>query len=340
MRAAVIERYGPPQVLELRDVAEPEPGPTEVLVRVRACGVCYHDLLVRQGKYKSVRLPRIPGHEAAGEVARVGSAVRNLKPGDRVLVAAFQFCGLCAPCRRGRNDLCAAPTGTPGTDEDGGYAEFMKSPAVCLNPLPAGIGWEEAAAIPCVAATALTAVRDVAGVRPGDRVLVTGAGGGLGAHAVQLARIFGGEAIAVTSSTDKVKRLEDLGAARVVCAPADEVPARVKKATGGRGVDVVIDCVGTATLEASLRCLAPGGRLALIGAITGQAVPIKPAVLVLKSLTIGGSSRQADLADVVELVVSGRLRLVVSRTLPLEQAAESHRLLESRASFGRIALLP
>jgi 2-desacetyl-2-hydroxyethyl bacteriochlorophyllide A dehydrogenase len=340
MRAAIIERYGGPEVLALRQVPEPEPGPTEVVVRVRACGVCYHDLLVRQGKYKSVRLPRIPGHEAAGEVSRVGAAVARFRPGDRVVVAAFQFCGLCPPCRRGRNDLCAAPAGTPGTDEDGGYAEYMKSPAVCLTPLPATIGWEDATAIPCVAATALTAVRDVTRVSPGERVLITGAGGGLGVHAIQLARIYGGEVLAATSSADKVRRLEELGAGRVVCAPPEELPGRIREATDGRGVDAVIDCVGTGTLDASLRCLAAGGRLALIGAVTGDAVPIKPAVLVLKSLTIGGTSRQADLADVIELVASGRLRLVVSRALPLEEAAESHRLLESRASFGRIALVP
>jgi 2-desacetyl-2-hydroxyethyl bacteriochlorophyllide A dehydrogenase len=340
MRAAIIDKYGGPEVLAVRQVPEPRPGPTEVVVRVRACGVCYHDLLVRQGRYKAVRLPRIPGHEAVGEVASAGAAVSRFKPGDRVLVAAFQFCGLCPPCRRGRNDLCEAPAGTPGTDDDGGYAEFMKSPAVCLTPLPAAIGWQEATAIPCVAATALTAVRDVTGVRPGDRVLVTGAGGGLGVHAIQLAQVFGGDVIAATTSPDKVRRLEEIGAARVICTAPEEMPGRVKQATGGRGVDAVIDCVGTGTLDASLRCLAPGGRLALIGAVTGDAVPIKPAVLVLKNLTIGGSSRQADLADVVDLAASGRLRLIVSRTLPLEEAAESHRLLESRASFGRIALVP
>jgi NADPH:quinone reductase-like Zn-dependent oxidoreductase len=112
----------------------------------------------------------------------------------------------------------------------------------------------------------------------------------------------------------------------------------VKEITGGRGATAVIECVGTATLEASLRSLGNGGRVALVGAVTGEAVPIKPAVLVLKNLWIGGTSRQADLADVVELVVSGRLRLIVPRALPLAEAAEAHRLLESRTSFGRVAL--
>lgn len=340
MRAVLIERYGGPEVLRCAEVERPRAGPTEVVVRVRACGVCYHDLLVRQGKYRRVRLPRIPGHEVAGEVAEAGSAVTRFRTGDRVVVAAFQFCGLCPRCRQGRNDLCEAPLGTPGTDEDGGYAEYMRSPEVCLTRLPEPIGWEDASALPCAAATALVAVRDVAGVRPGDSVLVTGAGGGLGVHAIQIARLFGGEVIASTSSEEKAARLPELGASHVICGPADQIPARVKALTGGRGVSAVIECVGTVTLEPSLRSLAAGGRVALIGAVSGDAIPIVPAVLVLKNLLLGGSSRQADLAEVVSLVASGALRPIVSRALPLEEAAEAHRLLESRGSFGRIALRP
>ncbi|MCI0371174.1 MAG: zinc-binding dehydrogenase, partial [candidate division NC10 bacterium] len=164
-------------------------------------------------------------------------------------------------------------------------------------------------------------------------------GGGLGVHAVQLARLYGGEVIAATTSGDKAALLPALGAAHVVCGPVDALAGEVKKLTGGKGASVVIECVGTATLQASLRSLAPGGRLALIGAVSGEAVPIKPAVLVLKNLQLAGCSRQADLAGVVDLVLSGGLKPIVSRALPLEEAAEAHRLLEARASFGRLALV-
>lgn len=338
MKAILVERYGGPEVLRVAEVDTPRPGPTDALVRVRACGVCYHDLLMRQGRFRNLKLPQIPGHEVAGEVAEVGAAVTHLKPGDRVIVAAFRFCGVCPACRQGRNDQCQASAGAPGAEEDGGYAEVVRAPAVCLTRLPESISWEEAAALPCAAATALEAVRDVAQVRPGDRVLVTGASGGVGVHAIQLARLFGAEVIAATTSQEKAKLLPDLGAHAVVCGPADQMARRVKETAGGRGVSVVIECVGTATMEASLHALAPGGRMALVGAITGDPVPIKPAVLVLKNLSIHGTSRQADLAEVVELVESGRLRPIVSRSLPLAEAAESHRLLEGRASFGRIAL--
>ncbi|MEE9219340.1 MAG: alcohol dehydrogenase catalytic domain-containing protein [Acidobacteriota bacterium] len=337
MRAALFDRFGGPEVLHTREVPDPEIGPNDVRVRVRACGVCYHDLLARQGRYRGLKLPRIPGHEAAGEVAEVGTAVRHVARGERVLVAASLVCGVCPPCRRGRIDLCQAAGGAPGEEPDGGYAEYQRVPSACVTRLPESISWEEAAALPCAAATALEAVRAVADVRPGDRVLVTGSGGGLGVHAIQLARLYGAEVIAATTSEAKAKRLAELGAAEVICGPIDSLAARVKQITGG-GVTAVIDCVGTATLEASLRSLVPGGRLALIGAISGDPVPVKPAVLVLKNLRIGGTTRQADLADVVDLVTSGRLRPIVSRSFALEEAAEAHRLLESRASFGRVAL--
>ena len=340
MKAVLIERYGGPEVLRCADVERPRILPTEVLVRVRASGVCFHDLLIRQGKYKNIQLPCIPGHEVAGEVAEVGSAVFAFREGERVVVAAFLFCGICPSCRQGRTDECETPPGAPGTQKEGGYAEYLRAPAVCLTRLPEGIPWEEAAAIPCAAATALDAVRNVARVGPGDKVLVTGAAGGVGVHAVQIARFAGAEVIAATGSKEKAARLQELGAHHVVCGPADRLAAQVKVITGGRGATAVIECVGTATLEASLRSLRAGGRLALIGAVTGDAVPVKPAVLVLKNLTIRGSSRQADLAEVVEWVAAGRLRLVVPRVLPLEEAAEAHRLLESRASFGRVALRP
>ncbi len=338
MRAVFIEQYGDPDVLRCGHAPDPSPGPGEALVRVHTCGVCYHDVLMRQGKYRDVRLPRITGHEVAGEVAGLGPGVSGLEVGDRVLVPTWLSCGVCAHCRKRQIEFCEAPRRMPGHDEDGGYAELMRAPAVCLTRFPESIPWDQAAALPCAAATALEAVRSVAGVKPGDSVLVTGAGGGLGVHAIQLSRLHGARVIASTTSERKAELLEELGAHHVVCGPAEALARSVKKLTGGSGVTVVIDCVGTTTFEASLRSLAAEGRMALIGAVSGDAVPIKPAVLVLKDLTVRGCSRQASLTDVVDLVVSGSLRPIVSRTLGLEEAAEAHRLLESRESFGRIVL--
>ncbi|MCZ6778168.1 MAG: alcohol dehydrogenase catalytic domain-containing protein [Acidobacteria bacterium] len=338
MRAVLIDRYGGPEVLRFGEARDPSPGPGEALVRVRTCGVCYHDVLMRQGKYRDVRLPRIIGHEVAGEVACLGPDVSGLEVGDRVLVPTWLSCGVCAHCQERQNELCEAPGRMPGHDEDGGYAELMCAPATCLTRFPESIPWDQAAALPCAAATALEAVRGVAGVKPGDSVLVTGAGGGLGVHATQLSRLHGARVIASTTSKHKAQLLEDLGADHVICGPAEGLAKSVKALTGGTGVTVVIECVGTATFEASLRSLAAEGRMALIGAVSGDTVPIKPAVLVLKDLTISGCSRQARLTDVVDLVVSGSLRPIVSRTLGLNEAAEAHRLLESRESFGRIIL--
>lgn len=342
MKAVVMRQFGGPEVLGVEEVETPRIGPRDVLLKVGACGVCYLDTIVRSGLRSRAKLPLVLGHEIAGEVAEVGAEVAGLSPGDRVTSMVRETCGSCAYCRDGRETLCETTSGTFGIVEDGGYAEFMKVPARALTKLPPEIPFEHAAIFTCVLGTALHAIRNKGQVKPGDTVLVTGAGGGLGIHSIQIARLCGGRVIAVTTSESKADAIREAGADQVVVARDPDFSKEVKRLAGGKGVDVVIENVGSAVFPGSFRSLRPGGRMVFIGELTGTPVPLNPALLILKELHLVGSENATwtELREVVELVRAGRLRPVVSQVLPLEAAADAHRMLLERKSRGRLVLRP
>jgi acryloyl-coenzyme A reductase len=341
VKAILLERFGDADMLEIRDVEVPRPSAGEVLIRVRACGVCYHDVLSRAGLMRrGMKMPAILGHEVAGEVAELGPGVTWLREGDRVASTQRRsVCGRCRYCRTGGETLCAERRFL-GHEVEGGYAEYVVVSADNLARIPAVTPFEEAAILACAIGTGLNAIRDVGRVRSGETVLVTGAGGGLGVHAVQLARLSGARVLAVTTSPNKVDRLHELGADEVIQATEGRFADRVREATGSEGVDVVIDNVGGKVFDEARRSMARRGRFVMVGEVSSDSVSLNLAQLFLRGLELRSavSTTQRQLEDVVALVGRGRARPIVGQTLPLAEAAAAHRALEARSPFGRVVL--
>ena len=343
MRAVVTERAGDYDVMRLADVPVPALGPRDVLVRNFASGVCYHDHLIRAGVMKrGITFPLILGHEGAGVVEAVGNAVRSLAPGNRVACTQWtENCGLCRYCRTNREPLCAQRKFF-GHDRDGTYAELFKIQEDSLLPLPAEISFEEGAILSCAIGTVLAALRDVGRTQAGDHVLVTGAGGGLGVHAVQMAKLCGATVIAQTTSPEKAKLIRDVGAYEVVVASEGKFADAVRRLARDEGVDVVCDNVGAPVFQEALRATARGARYVLVGELTGDAVTFNTARLFLKgvSLLSTTSTSRSQLADVIELVRARKLRPIITERFPLEEAPRVHRLMVDRKLSGRVVLLP
>jgi NADPH2:quinone reductase len=322
MKAIVVRRLGDPEELALEDSPDPGAGPGRVVVRLAAAGVNFADTERRRGIYEAVALPWTPGAEGAGVVESVGLGVDPALVGRRVAVLA--------------------PTGV----NTGTYAERAAVPQDRLLPLPDGISFEQGAALPLQGLTAHGIVFRAARVRPGETVLVHAAAGGVGLLAVQLARRAGAERVlGVVSSAAKAAVVEEAGAEVFVYSP--DLHARLLAATGGRGVDVVLDSVGLATQELSIQSLAPFGRLVFFGAASGDPRPIDPDHLYDKSLQIGAFSLwtpqppgafAAAFASLTDWLAAGALKLTISRVFPLAEASEAHRLLESRATVGKLVL--
>lgn len=345
MRAVVIETSGPPTVLRVADVAAREPGPRQIRIAVAACGVCFHDVVVRNGTFRrGVAMPVILGHEIAGTIEKLGPEVGGFRHGDLVATTTYSHvCGHCRHCRGGHETSCAERNFLGDAGLNGGYAELVCIDADAALKVPDGLSPEEASIVACTIGTELNALRDVGRVRLGERVLVTGAGGGLGLHGVQLSRLAGAFTIAVTTTAAKAARIRDAGADEVIIVErGEEFSAKVRRLTEGRGVDAVIDNVGSPVFDAVRRCVADGGRIVLTGQLTGEFMTINPAQLFLRNISIlsaKGVSR-SQLADALDLVARRRVKPAIDRVFPLEGAAEAHRLVEAGLSTGRLILKP
>jgi D-arabinose 1-dehydrogenase-like Zn-dependent alcohol dehydrogenase len=338
MKAVVIEAFGPPQNLRLRDFPTPQPGGQDILVKVEAAGVCHHDVLHRAGKLPGAKAGIVPGHETAGEVVAVGPAVTTHAIGDRVVIYQRRFCGQCRNCLRGRQDMCRA-LGAPAVDTEGGYAEFVCVPANMGIKIPDRVDWAAAALSCCPIGTSLRALKAVAGVNPGDSVLINGASGGLGVHQIQIARALGGIPIAVTTNPAKVEFLKALGAENVIAVPDLAYAAEVWRLTGKRGVDIAIDNLG-ATLPETLRCMTQGGMVVVLGNVSGEPVPVMPGLLIGRRLRISGSG-MATLEDVqhsLAMLQAGMVKPIISATVKFSEAAKAHAMLETRAVEGRVVM--
>jgi len=339
MKAAVLHAFGGPENFRWQEVPDPQVGPGEVLVRVRACGVCGHDLINRAGYFPRTKLPAILGHEVAGEVVAVGPDVTGLKPGDRVGSSIVSACGHCKFCLTGRENLCRNGQ-MPGEEVPGGYAEYMKAPASYFLPIPPDMPFPQAAIIACTLGTAYHAIVKRGRLQMGESILITGASGGVGIHAIQIAKLLGARVIAVTTTEAKVPKLKEAGADEVIVSPQMDFGPRAKELTGGEGVEMALEIVGSATYPASLRSLAFGGRLVFVGNLLAEPVQVRPAEMNLKELELYGTKAisRGELMTVMSLVQEGRLRPVIDRTLPLSEVAEAHRLMAEKQTIGRVVL--
>jgi len=322
MKAVRFHEYGGPEVLRYEELPTPAPGPEDALVRLEAIGVNFVDIYQRLGWYK-IPLPFIAGSEAAGVVEAVGSGVRDLRVGDRVAYA-----------------------GVPGA-----YATHAVAPAARLVRVPAGLDVRQAAALMLQGMTAHYLSHTTYPLTPDDTALVHAAAGGVGLLLVQMAKMRGARVIGTVSTEAKAKLAREAGADELIIYHGDAFEAEVKRLTGGRGVQVAYDSVGKTTFEQSMNCLAPLGYMVLYGQASGPVPPIDPQVLAQKGSlfltrpTMGPyiATRESLLrraGDVLGWAASGKLRVWIDRSVPLAQAAEAHRALASRATTGKLLLIP
>jgi 2-desacetyl-2-hydroxyethyl bacteriochlorophyllide A dehydrogenase len=335
MRAVVISRYG--GALEVADRPVPRPGPGEVLIRVRASGLCSTDLHLLSGRMPLGDLPRVVGHESAGDLVELGEGVTGWAVGDRVTVPLDVVCGECRHCRTGHTQRCRRMVRI-GFERDGGHARYLAVPAANVIALPPTLAYDEAAILPDAVASMYHALICQGKVGVGQNVLIHGAGG-LGIHGVQIARLAGADVIATSRRAQRLRIAEEHGAIPVNT--ASESPKRVvDELTRGEGLDVVVDNIGTrASVREGLGLLRPGGKLLAV-AYVDEAYEV-PSIPLFKTeqQVIGcrGSSKQ-DLVEVVRLVGSGRLKPIIGAHYPLEDIDAAVERLEGGDLVGRLVL--
>lgn len=342
MRALKLENPGPAPSLTVADIPVPRPCAGDVLVRVAACGFCHHDRLVIAGTLRRGVRPGVTlGHEIAGVVEEVGSGVTTLRPGDPVVSLLTNACGTCEICASGHEHRCRYGEGI-GHGRDGGFAEFVALSEHSLVRLPEGLDLHRAALLACPAGVALQAISTIE-ISDEETVVITGAGGGLGVHALQLAKALGARTIAVTSSPDKVKALPGFGADDVVEAGELDFAEIVMALTGDEGADAVIDTVGTPTLRSSVRCLRQRGRVALLGEVGGDGSlrGLIPEIVFRDARVTGVSGvSRATLEQAVRMAADGRLQPVAQEVMSLEDAGRAFAMVSERGVLGRLVLTP
>jgi NADPH:quinone reductase-like Zn-dependent oxidoreductase len=344
MRAIVMSEHGGPEVLRLVDRPEPAPGPGEAVVRVAAVAVNRLDIWVREdvGHAYGVVLPIVPGYDVAGEVVGVGDGVADMASGARVYVHYDFSCGRCPYCLEGDEAACAE-YGVMGVNHDGGYAERIVAPVRNLFMLPEAVSFEMAAAAGSVYLTAYHMLFARAGLRPGETVLVTAAGSGVGGAAIALARFAGARVIATASTAAKRERALAAGVDEVVDYTVEGWGEEVRRLTGGRGVDLVVDHVGAAAVPEAITALANKGRIVLCGASSGPRVELDLIDLFARQISVIGSSdgSRRELWEIFRLLGEGLIDPpAIETVLPLEEAARAQELLATRAHYGRVLLAP
>jgi NADPH:quinone reductase-like Zn-dependent oxidoreductase len=333
VNAIVLEETGGPEVLRISSVPDPEPGPGEALVELRASALNRRDIVVRKGIAR-LPLPLIPGSDGAGVVRALGPGASGVAPGDEVVILPSLAWG-------GGEDAPGPSFRILGGPDDGTYAELIRIPAENCYPKPARLSWEEAAALPLAGLTAWRALISRAGLRSGETVLIIGIGGGVATIALMIARAAGARVLVTSSSDEKIDRARGMGAAGGVNYSEGDWVAGVRELTGGRGVDVVVDSVGS-TWGASIDTLRPGGRLVVFGGTGGAKVElgVRPVTLGQVSMlgTTMGSPR--DFAGLLAAVAHQDWSPVIDSVRPLADAAGAHAREEAGEQFGKLVLTP
>jgi NADPH:quinone reductase-like Zn-dependent oxidoreductase len=340
MKAVRIHEFGGPEVLRCEDVPDPQPRKDQVLVRVKACAMNHLDIWVRKG-LPGVKLPHILGSDIAGEIVAVGDYLTGFQPGQRVLLAPMHFCNHCDKCVAGLQNQCREFTAL-GNGVDGGYCELIAVPAVNVIPIPASLDFNQAASVPLVFLTAWHMLVSRAGIRLGQTVLVLGASSGVGIAAIQIAKLFHARVITTAGDEKKLEKARTLGADYGIDHYKQKISQEVRKITDKEGVDIVVEHVGTATWDESMKSLKPGGTIVTCGATTGHNAAFDLRFLFSRQLNFLGSymGTMSELHDVLGHVFAGRLKPVVDRTFPLPEARAAHEYVEKSQMFGKIVLNP
>lgn len=336
----LLSRFGGPDELVQVDVPTPQPAADEMLVRVSGCGVCGHDLLNRGGHFPRTVLPCVMGHEVAGEVVETGTLISRFKAGDRVAMIQRIGCGVCVVCRNGQENICTSGPGFYGEQLSGGYGEYVLASERNTLHLPDVVPLDVAPVLSCAIGTGYHALRRAA-LPMGSSVLITGASGGVGIHAVRLAAMAGHRVIAATTSQAKMQHLKEAGADAVVLAGDGGFHRELHDLTDGAGVDCVLEIAGGPTFPSSVRSIRPGGRMIIIGTVEPGNWPFNPAVSILKEIEFIGSAHATlnDLRTVIRLVAERKIIPEIGRTMPMREAAEAHRAMEAREITGRVVLM-
>jgi len=334
--------YGAGKLLKVEDIEIPKISDHDVLVKVRGAGICHTDLHFLDGTLVPWKgsLPLTLGHEVAGEIESVGGKVARFRKGDRVVVNNGVSCGKCKYCKIGRENLCVE-LDQLGFTLDGGYAEYMKAPERTLLRLPKEVTYEEGALLPCGVASSYHALMGIARIRKGETLLINGTGG-LGSSALQIAKIAGAKVIAVDLIDEKLEMAKRLGADETVNPKTQDLGDAVKRITGGQGVDVALELVGTSSaMRTALGTLGKTGRYVVVG-YTKDLLEASPLTLVILEAEVRGvvAYTMKDLQAVVRLVQRGKLKPVVTRKFGLDEVGSALELLRQGSIMGRSLAVP
>ena len=341
MKAIVLREHGGPEVLRAEELPTPEPGPGEVRVKIKAVALNHLDLWVRRGGPAfHLEYPHRLGADIAGVIDAIGLGVA-LDVGAKCVVQPGLSCMRCQACLEGHDNLCRHYK-LLGENTQGGYCEYIVVPAVNIAPYPERLDFAHAAAGILTFMTAWQMVVGKAKVQPGDTVLVHGAGSGIGVAAIQIAKLFGARVIATAGSDRKLTLAKELGADSTINYKTADFAAECRAQTLRRGVDAVIEHVGGEVFEKSIKAVRNGGRIVTCGATAGFTPAIDLRHIFFRQIEVLGStmSSKADLLTVLSHIAAGRLEPIVYEKLPLERAADAHRILEDRAAFGKLVLEP
>jgi D-arabinose 1-dehydrogenase-like Zn-dependent alcohol dehydrogenase len=340
VKAQLLAAWGGPLVYA--DHRDPAPGPGEVLVALRACGVGLTVVNYMNGRLgRPSDLPRVPGHEFTGVVVQTGPGVAGVRAGDRVMGYFYLICGRCDACRAGREPLCRRHAGYVGVHRDGGYAELVALPERNVLPLPDGVSFVDGTVIPDAVATPYHVCATRARVRMGDRVLIVGAGGGVGIHMVQMARLFGGRVVAVDIGPPKLEHCRRAGADAAVDMQGPDARDAAAAALDG-GATVAVDLVGSReTLAWAFGLLAPGGRMVMLTTFAGAGLDVVSRQMVMGEFTLLGSRycSRAEVVAAAALVQDRRITPVISEVRPLPEVETIHEMLRARTLLGRGAVV-
>jgi D-arabinose 1-dehydrogenase-like Zn-dependent alcohol dehydrogenase len=338
MKAALLEEFGSSMIV--KQVDKPKIGVDDVLIRVRSNGICGTDLKIISGKFPELTLPRILGHEISGEICEIGKNVKNVELNDRVVVHNHLSCGECRYCKMGLENICQHSKGTIGFQHDGGLAEFVSVPANDVLVVGEGVSFRNAAILGDAIATPYHALRQKAGLRDGQVLVILGVGG-LGLHAVQIGKIMNAKVIAIDLSVSHLKKAKELGADVILRLDGNDINEVIRKESQGYGADIVMDIVGQQeTFERCLDWLAPAGMLLVLGydPLRPFSLPSFNIVLMEKIIVGCRSNTRQDLAEVISLTEKGRIKPVVGKVFPLDDINEAYKKLQDGDIIGRMVI--